>query len=206
MKRFFLILIVLVVLFSGGYYYYISKNDGEFGKLSLPVFLAKLNFLERTEVFKKSEEVNEVAQDIKVKTEDIFAGLSQSFSSTVSKVSSTVSQFNSEIKNNALVQAIFSSSGESRDSLSDDRGEIVVCMHSKLNETVRYSIRNPSEVAGASSSYSVDWGDGNAEGNIFTTGTVQVSHIYVNAGEFITKFKVESDEYSAEVSKIVCIK
>ncbi len=206
MVKIFLTLTIFAVLLSGGYYYFIARGDNGLDKASVSNFLAKLNFLEKLEISKKSEEIGKTAQDIKVKTEDIFAGISKSFSATVNKVSSTVSLFDDEVKNNELEQFISSVGVSSNDDSSlGNKNEYSVCTNFRLNEPISYSIQSPSGLTGASS-YFIDWGDGGSENNIFVTGTAQVSHIYATAGEFITKFKVESNEYSAEVLKKVCIK
>lgn len=206
MTKILITLIFFAVLFSGGYYYFVLRDESFSEKLSISNFVSKLNFLEKLEISKKSEQINETAQDIKIKTEDIFAGLSKSFSATVGKVSSTVSLFD-EVRNSKAVQ-IISVLDKKSDSNSSgaNQEEVGVCVNFSLNQQIAYLIENPFQSLVSTSTYIIDWGDGGIDRSVFTTGTAQVSHAYVGQGEFVTKFRVESGEVFAEVLRRVCIK
>lgn len=208
MRKLLLIILGLILISVGVYYFLIYKDYNFSEKLSPSSFLSKLNFLENNEVVKKTENVGEAANNLKEKVSGLFAGLSKTFSSTVQKVSSTVSVFDSEVKDNKLVKLISVLDGKSGSvSTTTSSGlekEVGVCINFNLDQQIVYLVENP--FTAASSTYLIDWGDGSIDKNVFTTSTAQVSHVYVNSGEFTTKFKVESGESFAEVSRMVCVK
>ena len=212
MKKILTTLVLLAVFSAGAYYFLIYKNQDYASKLSVSGFLSKLNLLENSGIYKKSEELNKGAQDFKTKAGDIIAGFSKTIGNTMEKVSSTVTSINTEVETNKLIKMISVLNGDKVSgsevslSVSSTAQEVAVCANVGLNQPITYLIEDPFYSISASSTYYIDWGDGGSDKRMFTTSTAQVSHIYVSSGEFITKFKVENGKSFAEVSRRVCIK
>lgn len=207
MKKILFIFLGLALVAIGVYYFSIYKGGNFSGSLSVSDFVSKMKFSEDSEIAKQGEEVGGIAKGLINKTGDLFAQLSATFSSTADKVSDTVSVVDEQIKNNkmAKVVSILSGSGDTNSSSgSITNQEVRVCINFSLDQKINFLIKNP--FLDTSSTYSIDWGDGHTDKNIFATTTIEVFHSYINSGEFITKFKVESGESVAEVSKVICIK
>jgi len=209
MRKVLLIFIVLVLMAAAGYYFIIYKNNDFSEKTDVSKFISKLNFFDSQEISEKNENIGNIAGDLKTKVVDIFAGLSQTWSSTTQKVSDVVAVVDEQTKDGKVAKVI-SVLGEKSDSSptgpssAGDQKKINVCLNFSPNNKVSYLVENP--FVGSTSTYSIDWGDGDFEKNVFSVKTVEVSHVYVNFGEFIVKFKVESGEFSDEVSKVVCVR